>query len=80
MDYSAWRGTHADFTRERFIMDDMEREIEVAGLDRVMRTRTMEAFEIARKVNDMVAPWLGDGQNDKSIMDELDELLEEEDK
>ena len=66
-----------DYLRERLVMDDLEDEMEVDALDRILRASGREDSEIADKINSIQTPWLTGNQSSEAIVEDLDKFYNE---
>ena len=75
IDYSNWHGTLRDYLRERLILDDLEREMTVKTLNRLITATKKPDIEIADKCNQIELPWIfGEEQ---AVIDDLEKFYEE---
>lgn len=77
MDYSKWRGTAKNRTRERLVLDVIGRDLVANAMERVLHARTREDIDLVRNINEVQSPWLDDNQSEEDILNSLDQLLED---
>ena len=75
LDYSHWSGSLKEHLRERLVINDLEREMTVAALSRMMSARTREDAETADRCNQIELPWVFGDERD--IIEDLDKFLQE---
>lgn len=77
IDYSDWKGTLRDFQRERYLLDDLERELEANNLRTYLMVAMPERLPLADSARNLEMPWISNARDDKTVIEELDEFLEE---
>jgi hypothetical protein len=75
LDYSHWNGSLKEHLRERLIINDLEREMTVAALNRVLEARSKEDMEVVERCNSIELPWMFG--NEQDIIEDLDKFLQE---
>lgn len=80
MNYSKWKGTARDYQRERYIFNDLERELEATSIRAFLSVGERERLPLAETARDLEMPWLQEKGDDKTILQDLDEFLENAEK